>query len=725
MQRCIKAFPVRIRSGNKKNKNMSQYRNIPDTDKCYSEVAKSGERVFCVTVPELVSCGVSETYMKRGISAQRNGEVYCWPHHKEGNTVYIHYEGLKDKYKALIRSVLMDGKDIAEWYAVNGRLNDIMNRFNPYINAVYNDEDYIENDRFIQDYAFADGSALSAELAKKYRDALVWIAFLSKVRDKKTVLEMGYARAGVFWDDVEFALRSKSISLPKVYTKLQAKIREYIRRGAVCLISEKIGNTSAVKITDEAGEWLIAHFASPVERMTVERLFVLYNSVAGQMKWKPLVSSRTIQMFLNRPDVKPKWYGMRYGELKAKEKYVRQHKTVLPTCRDALWYSDGTKLNLYYLDEKGRIATCQVYEVMDAYSEVFLGYHISKSENYEAQYNAFKMAIKFAGYRPYELKYDNQGGHKRLQTGNFLEKVARLSINTAPYNGKSKTIESAFGRFQSGFMSGWNFTGQNITTKRLESKANMEFILANKNNLPTLENAIKQYLQYRTEWNNARHPKSGIPRLQMYRDSVNPKARKIELWDMVDLFWVRSAKPVTYTNAGITIRVNNQKYTYEVFTEKGLPDTAFMLRNIDRKFYVYYDPDDLDNVKLFSVDKDSRFVADARPYIEVHRAKQDQDELDASFIKYQELEGKRQRVEMMQRTEDLMKKYGTHPEQNGLNMPPIKGLNMKNEKCKNRSVPVEIGGYEKEMSNLDELDLAEEYDKYINSKIDFDKYKDL
>ena len=180
----------------------------------------------------------------------------------------------------------------------------------------------------------------------------------------------------------------------------------------------------------------------------------------------------------------------------------------------------------------------------------------------------------------------------------------------------------------------------------------------------------------------------------------------------------------TYVSTDLAITAN-QKYTYEVFTEKGLPDTAFMLRNIDRKFYVYYDPDDLDNVKLFSVDKDSRFVADARPYIEVHRAKQDQDELDASFIKYQELEGKRQRVEMMQRTEDLMKKYGTHPEQNGLNMPPIKGLNMKNEKCKNRSVPVEIGGYEKEMSNLDELDLAEEYDKYINSKIDFDKYKDL
>lgn len=59
--------------------------------------------------------------------------------------------------------------------------------------------------------------------------------------------------------------------------------------------------------------------------------------------------------------------------------------------RDALWYGDGTKLNLYYLGEDGKVRTTMVYEVMDAYSEVLLGYHISDAEDYEQQYHAYRM----------------------------------------------------------------------------------------------------------------------------------------------------------------------------------------------------------------------------------------------------------------------------------------------------------------------------------------------
>ena len=70
-----------------------------------------------------------------------------------------------------------------------------------------------------------------------------------------------------------------------------------------------------------------------------------------------------------------------------------------------------------------------------------LGFHISSTEDYEAQYNAFKMAIGFAQHRPYEVKVDGQGGHSKLKSGNFLNKICRLAIKSQPYNGKSKSIE--------------------------------------------------------------------------------------------------------------------------------------------------------------------------------------------------------------------------------------------------------------------------------------------
>ncbi len=78
-----------------------------------------------------------------------------------------------------------------------------------------------------------------------------------------------------------------------------------------------------------------------------------------------------MKKLLNSPAVEPLWYDAVYGEQAARQRYGRKHKTELPTRRDTLWYGDGTKLNLYYRDEQGKVRTTQVYEVIDAMSEVF------------------------------------------------------------------------------------------------------------------------------------------------------------------------------------------------------------------------------------------------------------------------------------------------------------------------------------------------------------------
>lgn len=89
------------------------------------------------------------------------------------------------------------------------------------------------------------------------------------------------------------------------------------------------------------------------------------------------------------------------------------------------------------------MCTTSVYEVMDAYSEVFLGYDIAPNENFDSQYRAFRMAVEVAGVRPYEIVNDNQGGHRKAAAQGFFDKIAVLRKPTMPYNGNSKTIESA------------------------------------------------------------------------------------------------------------------------------------------------------------------------------------------------------------------------------------------------------------------------------------------
>lgn len=77
------------------------------------------ENIICVTVPELERCGVLKASIWTGLQRHRQGLVNCWPHHKTGNTVYIHYDGLKDKYKAIIKRELCDGLEVNEWLKYN------------------------------------------------------------------------------------------------------------------------------------------------------------------------------------------------------------------------------------------------------------------------------------------------------------------------------------------------------------------------------------------------------------------------------------------------------------------------------------------------------------------------------------------------------------------------------------------------------------------------------
>lgn len=578
----------------------------------------------------------------------------------------------------------------------------------PFVNSIMPDS---EARLFFKTYLLPNGRHLSDIKQEFYCNDAALLNAIAKVKSEMMIARAAKGKTTVaagFWERALAAVKitevvqlwPNNISKLNSVRSVERKFKAYKKNSYISLVSGKEANQNAIKIDDEAGEWLIARYATPVNRVTLAQLFVAYNEVAVENDWKEIQSVEVLRNYLKREDIKPLWYGMRHGELKYKERYTRHHRTLMPTKRDALWYSDGTKLNYYFLNKDGKVATCQVYEVIDVYSEKFLGYHISKTEDFEAQYHAFKMAIQTAGHKPYEIRYDNQGGHKKLAASDFLHNLSRLSIPTQPYNGKSKTIESAFGRFQQQFLSkDWFFTGQNITAKKEESRANMEFVLANKHKLPLYNEIEDIYKKRRNEWNESRHHVTNESRNQTYYNSVNEETEKVEIWDMIDLFWVTTKEPSTYRGSGIEIQVKLQKYAYEVLTSDGEPDSSFMLENIEKRFFVKYDPANMDMIALY--DKDSndnlRFVKFAQPYIQIHRAIQEQEFGEAKFIKSQEMANKAQRINQQEQIESLMEKHGFHPGQHGLNMPKVKGISKKQRKTIEVS---DIGGYNKLLSNL-------------------------
>lgn len=512
-------------------------------------------------------------------------------------------------------------------------------------------------------------------------------------------------------------------TLPNTLRGFRDKMNAYKRDGYVALISGKDGNENTLKITDEAGDQIIALKRSKVPVYTNSQLFAKYNEIAKEKGWKPLKSISSLVSFLERPEVERRWYDAVHGELAAHQKYTRKHKTALPSFRDSLWYADGTKLNLFYkaYDENGKlqVRTTQVYEVMDAYSETMLGHYISDSENYEAQYNSFRTAIQTAGCRPYEIVVDNQGGHKKLEATQFFERICHVFRFTAPYSGQSKTIENAFGRFQAEILhQDWRFTGQNITTKRETSRPNLEFIEANKENLYTLEELKIAYAKAREAWNNAKHPATGVSRIAMYQNSVNPETTAVDQLDMIEMFWLTTQKPSTFTSSGITIEVDKKKYTYEVLGTDKMPDLEFRKKHTFRQFYVMYDPLDMTQVRLYTKETNGmRYIATAEPYVKIHRNLQEQKPGEMTFIRQMDIRNKQERVNLQLEAAELEMAHGVAPEQFGLNRPRIKGLNLVTaeammETAVKQSKPikqveiVDVGLLGKQLSNITFNDAA-------------------
>lgn len=450
----------------------------------------------------------------------------------------------------------------------------------------------------------------------------------------------GYSRKSIVWEAVlgtcEKLREQYGHTLPANPTRLREKFNTYKRMSYVALVNRNTGNQVARKISPDEARLLLKLRRSIVPRYTEAQIFDEYNRQAEIRGLNIIKSLTTVKNYLNEPAVMPMWYAAVYGMQKWKSKYSSLMKTSLPQMRDALWYGDGTKLNLYYRNEQGKMCTTSVYEVMDAYSETLLGYDIAPNENFDSQYRAYRMAIETSGSRPYEIVTDNQGGHKKGDAMGFFQRLTVLHRPTMPYNGQSKTIENAFGRFQAQVLHKiWHFTGQNINAKKQSSKPNMEFIEENAYALPTLEELKVIYKECRDEWNNEeKHFSTGIPHMEMYRMSENPEVTAVTPTDMMQMFWLCNPKPVTYTNYGLQVEINKQKYHYDVYGTDGLRDEAWALQNTGREFTVMYDPMDMTHIELWrNTATGAKYSTTATPKITISRATQERKAEDSGFMR--------------------------------------------------------------------------------------------
>ena len=162
--------------------------------------------------------------------------------------------------------------------------------------------------------------------------------------------------------------------------------------------------------------------------------------------------------------------------------------------------------------------------------------------------------------------------------------------------------------------------------------------------------------------------------------------------------------------------IDKKPYHWEVFTtdENGetIPDREWRRLHTWEKFYVQYDPMDMTTVNLYSIDRAKKlhFCTVAKPYMQIHRAMQDQSAEEKARIHADIERGKQERIERVVAGRTIAKRHGTDPEQNGLYYPKPKGLTAEQQqqvydrmdrlKNESRAEVVELGQHTKKISNI-------------------------
>lgn len=569
--------------------------------------------------------------------------------------------------------------------------------------------------RFFYEHILPNGEHIPEKKQEEYTiNARVLNALQEMFNTQKAMRRACNNNTPVIWSNIfkasEELREAYHHSLPKSEARLRDKLREYTKEGYACLVSGKFGNRNTIKITKAGERQIIALRRCRVPVYTLTQIFEEYNRIAEKKGWKPLKSENSLRLLLERPDIKPQWYDAVYGELASKQLFSRHNKTLMPSMRDSLWYGDGTKLNLFYKAYEGGklvVKTAFVYEVADSMNDTLLGYAIGKTETFDLQYRAFRMAVETSGHKPYEIVTDNQGGQTSKQAKTFFTAiVSHIVRTTSPYNPQSKTIERLFGEFQRQVLGkDWRFTGGNISAKEAW-KINREFIDANKESLYTYEELLEAYADARREWNALGD------RMTAYQASANPEAEAVSEIDMVNLFWIHTDRPSQFTADGITIQHNKRKYTYEVLTEDGMPDYEWRKRNTGKSFIVKYDPMAMDAALLFEqTPAGLRYAATAYPYLTVHRNIQEQRDGEMAFIRHNDAENKRMRILRRIENHALELEHGVAPEQHGLNTPVLKGISESEFEAYADAIViaaqteapdiVDVGPFNKAVSNMD------------------------
>lgn len=509
----------------------------------------------------------------------------------------IAYAPMKEKYKQLVKSKYGD-----PYAVIKQQFFEQMLCYDP-LDA-----------KLIDSFRTAKMEQLSLAKRKAYKKAAALLAYLADLpRLTKAVLKnLGFENAKAFWKAVYQFIKNQDIKLP-ASPRLKVKIGEYKEQGAAALIHDGYNNDNGKKFNERATKVLVKLMRDQHGRkFSGKEVWRQFKAVAKQHQLGEQFETITYQcIWQHIKATESLWYGERHGHKEAmlnRQIVINQRRPSQPHFQ---WQIDGTPSPLWFYDAmRKRLDKLYVVVVMDSYSNAIVGYSIGKTENMNMVFDAMKMAIKTQGVSPNELRSDNGSA---MKGGETVELLRNLGINFKPSKvgrARARSIEAQQGEWmENAAQYFYSRSGANITARTMDSRQNADKTKQNYKSYPDEQELVGQLRESIALYNNWQ--RDGKPtRAEMLKEPA-PLARKVDAYEVLDQFYVFRKKGKKYTPyhlkaEGWTMEVAKKEYRYLPQVASAAEMATFMNRHINlTKFYIKYDPSDLEQVGIYTLPNDA------------------------------------------------------------------------------------------------------------------------
>lgn len=268
-----------------------------------------------------------------------------------------------------------------------------------------------------------------------------------------------------------------------------------------------------------------------------------------------------------------------------------------------VWMIDGTPTQFFCWNEtKTKVIRLYLFVVIDVCSRKISGFDISYSETRFNIMDALKMAVISEGYLPSEIVSDNFSASKTEEIKNLKQKMLAMGVNwrhSKVGNPQDKSyVERFFGTFQSVENSLYDgYIGEGITSKR-NNRPSPEHIEKTRKEKDYLTvNQMKSQIATMIAKYNERSISGRPSPNKVCKSLPKPNAKTVDTLNTMLLFWKKTS--YTVKRGMVKIKINKVEHVYLI------KDHNLKMQLQNTKVAVRYDENAPERIMLFDYEHDT------------------------------------------------------------------------------------------------------------------------